>query len=122
MIYRVSPNATYKLRGEVEYIMISPNYIGKHGRKAVGDSVRELARSHHHGFLISDHGQSAMNMNFYNTELADIHFIYGLANGKGACRCSVVWKNISNKAVTETLKARSGASEPDGTWNFQSHN
>ncbi|GFX95674.1 uncharacterized protein TNCV_4886001 [Trichonephila clavipes] len=43
-IYRVSPNAVYKLGGVVENIVRSQNYIGKHGRKAIGGAVRELAR------------------------------------------------------------------------------
>ncbi|GFX00424.1 uncharacterized protein TNCV_2090741 [Trichonephila clavipes] len=40
----VSPNAVSKLGGVVENIVRSQNYIGKHGWKAIGDAVRELAR------------------------------------------------------------------------------
>ncbi|GFX11297.1 hypothetical protein TNCV_2803611 [Trichonephila clavipes] len=40
----MSPNAVYKLEGEVESIVKSRNYIGKHSRKAIGGAVRELAR------------------------------------------------------------------------------
>ncbi|GFX44153.1 uncharacterized protein TNCV_4119491 [Trichonephila clavipes] len=41
-IFRVSPNAVYKIGGEVENIVRNHNCIGKHGQKAIGDSVREL--------------------------------------------------------------------------------
>ncbi|GFY32446.1 uncharacterized protein TNCV_3559541 [Trichonephila clavipes] len=40
---RVSPNTVYKLGGVVENIVRSQNYIGNHGRKAIGGAVRELA-------------------------------------------------------------------------------
>ena len=44
-MYRVSPNAVYKFGGEVANIVRNHNYIGKHGRKAIGGAVRELASS-----------------------------------------------------------------------------
>ncbi|GFY19227.1 hypothetical protein TNCV_4225911 [Trichonephila clavipes] len=39
----VSPNAVFKLGGDVEIIVRSHNYRGKRGRKAIGGTVRELA-------------------------------------------------------------------------------
>ncbi|GFX46219.1 uncharacterized protein TNCV_2298681 [Trichonephila clavipes] len=80
IIYRVSPNATYKLGWEVENIVRSHNYIKVHRRKAIGGAVRELTMSKH---VVSSF-QTEMNMNRYtSTKLADIHFIYDLANGNG---------------------------------------
>ncbi|GFS93301.1 retrovirus-related Pol polyprotein from transposon TNT 1-94 [Trichonephila clavipes] len=39
-IYRVSPNAIYKLGGNVENILRSHNYIGKHGRKSNPNEIK----------------------------------------------------------------------------------
>ncbi|GFX68359.1 hypothetical protein TNCV_2817331 [Trichonephila clavipes] len=44
-LYKVYPNAMHKLGGEVKNIMRSLNYEGKHGRKVIGSTVRELTRS-----------------------------------------------------------------------------
>ncbi|GFW85485.1 transposable element Tcb2 transposase [Trichonephila clavipes] len=81
---RVSPNVVYKLGGEAENIVRSHNYIGNHGRKVIVGTVSELSRSAHMLFPHFRQGLRARNLNCYaKTELADIHFIYGLANGNG---------------------------------------
>ncbi|GFX75843.1 hypothetical protein TNCV_2238151 [Trichonephila clavipes] len=82
-IYRAFPNAVYKSGDEVENIVNSHNYLGKHGWKAIGDAIRELA-----GFasVVSHfrHYLCAINMNYYtNAELAGIYFICGLVNENG---------------------------------------
>ncbi|GFV36522.1 hypothetical protein TNCV_2260411 [Trichonephila clavipes] len=41
----MSPNAMSRLGGKVVNIVRSHNYIGKHGWKAIGDAVHELAGS-----------------------------------------------------------------------------
>ncbi|GFU01029.1 hypothetical protein TNCV_1816481 [Trichonephila clavipes] len=81
----------YKLEGEVEKIMRSHNYIEKHGWKVIGGAVRELTRSAHvvsslHTWIACDEHESLYEPRFSgvskNPELiADIHFIYSLANG-----------------------------------------
>ncbi|GFU26497.1 hypothetical protein TNCV_2463411 [Trichonephila clavipes] len=40
---RVSPNAVYKLGGEVNNTVMSQNYIGKHGWKVIGGAARRSA-------------------------------------------------------------------------------
>ena len=38
--YKMSPNAVYKLGGELENIVRSHNYIGKHGRKRKPNEIK----------------------------------------------------------------------------------
>ncbi|GFW43259.1 hypothetical protein TNCV_1350221 [Trichonephila clavipes] len=77
------PNAASKHGREIENIVRSHNYIGKHGRQAKSALyVSSLGR--YMWFPHFRHGQRAMNMNrCTNAELADIHFIYGLDYGNG---------------------------------------
>ncbi|GFX30581.1 hypothetical protein TNCV_3462291 [Trichonephila clavipes] len=119
---RVSPNAVYKLVGEVNNIVRSHNYTRKHGQKVKGEAVRELGSLAH---VVSS---------FQPWTVCDEHeLLYEYRYGgyplhlqpsqrKWMCCCSVVWGMISNEAGTESSKVLSGALEPGGTCIFQSHN
>ena len=58
------------------------------------------------------HGQRAINMNRYtNAELADIHFIYGLADGNGRAAVRLYGERYPTRRQPNHHRVRSGASE-----------
>ncbi|GFS61580.1 hypothetical protein TNCV_4312591 [Trichonephila clavipes] len=73
----------YNLGGEVENIVRSHYYIGKHGRKAIGGAVRELARLKHVVSSFQTWTACDKKGSLHDPELADTPFIYDLTNGNG---------------------------------------
>ncbi|GFU75344.1 uncharacterized protein TNCV_3510291 [Trichonephila clavipes] len=117
-IYRLSSNVVFNLRGEIENIVKSQNFTGKHGRKAIGGAIRKLARSARVCFSRLRHRQHTININNYsNTELVDIHFIYRITNGNGD---AAVRLNRKRYVARQQLNHQnfSGASELGGKFDI----
>ncbi|GFT10388.1 hypothetical protein TNCV_3736081 [Trichonephila clavipes] len=76
-------NAVCKLETKVENIVDSHNYIGKHGWKAIGGTVRQLSSSAHMVCSFQTGAACNEHESLPNGEFADIHFNNGLANGNG---------------------------------------
>ncbi|GFX90892.1 hypothetical protein TNCV_3167231 [Trichonephila clavipes] len=113
---RVSPNVMYKLGREIENIVMSRNYIGKHGQQTKDGTVREFARH----VISSFQTWTACNEyeSLYEHRVVGYPLHLRPIERKWMYRYSVVWGKISNETATESSNVHLGASEPGGTWMF----
>ncbi|GFW94379.1 hypothetical protein TNCV_1433141 [Trichonephila clavipes] len=109
------------LEEEVENIVRSHNYIGKHEWKAIGGTVRKFARSTHVVSLYQIWTSCDEHESLYESRVGGYPLQLRSCQRKWTCCCSIVWGKISNKVVTESSNVYSSASEPGGTWIFQNH-
>ena len=110
----MSSNAVYILGWEVKNIMRMHTFIKKHGWKATGGAWRKLARSARVISSFQSRTACVEPKSFYNSKIADIHFIYGRANKNWHIADNCMGKDI-HRVVKETWNVRSGESEPGGT-------
>ncbi|GFW01450.1 hypothetical protein TNCV_5031001 [Trichonephila clavipes] len=118
-LYRVSLNAVYKLGEEVENIVRSYSYTGKHGRKAIGGAVREFERSVHVISSFQTWTACDERESLYERRVGGCSLHLRPRLRKSTCCCSVVWREISNEVATESSNVHSSASESGGAWIFR---
>ncbi|GFW06308.1 transposable element Tcb2 transposase [Trichonephila clavipes] len=117
----VSLNVVNKLGWEVETIVWSHNCTGKHGRKAIGGALPELARSAYVISSLQTETACDEHESLYERRVDGYPLHLRPSQRKWTCCCSFVWGKISDEAATESSNVRSGASELGGTWIFQCH-
>ncbi|GFV65294.1 RNase H domain-containing protein [Trichonephila clavipes] len=92
----VPPNAVRKLGREVENIVRSHTYIGKHRRNAVGGAVRELTRSAQVVSSLQTWTACDEHESFYEHRVGGYPLHLRHCQQKWTCCCLVVWGKISN--------------------------
>ncbi|GFV97551.1 hypothetical protein TNCV_2040591 [Trichonephila clavipes] len=117
----VFPNEVYTLGEEVENIVISHNYIGKHGRKQTGGAVREKSWS---ALVVSSfQTRTARDEHdlLYESQIGGYPLHLKPTKRKRTCCFSVAWRKISSEVAIESSNVHWSASEPGRTFIFQRH-
>ena len=115
-IYRVSRNAVYKLRGEVESIVWSHNYMEKHTQKGTDGAICELTRLPRVVSTFQTRTAGSEHELLYERRVGRHPLHLRPSQRNWTCCYSVAWRKISNGAATKSTNVRSGVTEPDKAW------